>query len=743
MNKLKTSRHYSLIATGIMVGSTLLGHAFAGDSRTLDEVVVTATRSATGVSDAPATVTVISAAKMATRNISRLGDALKNVPGLFLRAGALGDSQGTQGTSGMSMRGVDHRRILILLDGQPIHDAGSGQVNWRIPFVDDIEKIEVIPGAFSSLYGSNAVGGVINIISKQAKERELTFKVKRGGGDASGQEASLYFRNKTEQGLGITAGFGYQDKDSYINDFVVRTPLAGVGIVPVTGERAVTTSTGTPAYLVGDKGSTPWRQINATTKLSYDLSSVDKIFAGVSYSETALGYSTFNSYLRNAAGTPLSSGSLLVNGQRVTLNESAFVNNSPLFESATRYFAAYDGTWGSDKLLKLSLARIDRQYRFVNADTSATWASGTGSQTRAPNYGIDGEAQLGFPLGESQFLISGISLHREVVDGITFALANWRTPGSRTAVNSGYSGTSTTASIFVQDEVSISERLQLYAGGRYDDWYTSGSHFRNTAPASAANHSVRNASSVSAKLSGVYRASTDITLRGSYGQAFRAPSNNDLYAYASLYGITSLGDPNLSPEKSASWEFGMNWQLSETAKINTTLYRTDISDLITNYRVSNVPIVSQRINAGKARINGVELAVETGLTDWLNMSASYAYIDSRMLENMVDPLSVGKRLTDSPRNLATLAFEARRGAWNTTLDANYHGKTFSTAQNIDVVQGIPGAYDKQTRVNAKVTYLFSPAIKASLAVSNLLDERSYSFFLNPGRSVIAGMEFKL
>jgi iron complex outermembrane receptor protein len=109
----------------------------------------------------------------------------------------------------MSLRGVEHKKVLILLDGQPIQDAGSGQINWRTAFVEDIARIEVVPGAFSSLYGSNAIGGVINIISKQPDKRELTAKIKQGYDDASGEDVSLYFRDKHESGLGIVAGVGY------------------------------------------------------------------------------------------------------------------------------------------------------------------------------------------------------------------------------------------------------------------------------------------------------------------------------------------------------------------------------------------------------------------------------------------------------------------------------------------------------------------------------------------------------
>ena len=320
-----TNRKYSLLLMGCMFGFSLLAYAAdESDVIELEEVVVTATRTKISLADAPAAVTVVTDKQIEKKNVSRLGDALTNVPSLFLRAGALGDSQGTQGTSGMSLRGVDHKKVLILLDGQPIQDAGSGQINWRTAFVDDIARVEIVPGAFSSLYGSNAIGGVINIITKQPDKRELTAKVKKGWYDASGEDASIYFRDKNENGLGIVAGLGFQNRDSYVNDFVVRTPSTGVPGTAVTGALPTTTSAGAAAYIVGDKGAAPWRQLNATTKVYYDLSAVDKVFAGVSFSQTDLGYTHFNSYLRDASGAPVSSGTLDINGQRVTLLESNF-----------------------------------------------------------------------------------------------------------------------------------------------------------------------------------------------------------------------------------------------------------------------------------------------------------------------------------------------------------------------------------------------------------------------------------
>src|SRR3989338_3538735 len=330
--KTRLSKGRLLLALGCIFGLTnAAGAAESGEDVGLGGGVVTATRTSRSLSDAPAAVTVVNAKSIETKNASRLGDVLDQVPSLYLRGGALGQSQGTIGTSGMSLRGIDQTKTLILLDGQPIQDASSGKVNWRVPFVEDIARVEVVPGAFSALYGSNAIGGVVNIITKRPDKREFTAKIKKGWSDASGEDASVYFRDKMENGLGFVGGLGYQNRDSYVNDFVVKAPSCPPAPAPCTpgtpvaGAQATTTREGVPTYLVGDLGAVPWNSTNATAKLFYDLNARDKIYAGVNHQETRQDYTQFNTYLRNAAtGAPVSSGTLDISGQRVALTNYDF-----------------------------------------------------------------------------------------------------------------------------------------------------------------------------------------------------------------------------------------------------------------------------------------------------------------------------------------------------------------------------------------------------------------------------------
>ena len=737
------------MALGCIFGLTnAAGAAESGEDVELGEVVVTATRTSATLSDAPAAVTVVNAQDIETKNASRLGDVLDQVPSLYLRGGALGQSQGTIGTSGMSLRGIDQTRTLILLDGQPIQDAGSGKVNWRVPFVEDIARVEVVPGAFSALYGSNAIGGVINIITKQPDKREFTAKIKKGWSAASGEDASIYFRDKMENGLGFAGGLGYQNRDSYVNDFVVKAPSCPPAPAPctpgtpVTGAQAITTREGVPTYLVGDLGTAPWNSTNATAKLFYDLNARDKIYAGVNHQETRQGYTQFNTYLSNTAtGAPVSSGTLSINGQRVALTNYDFTLFSflPLHESATRYFVGYDGTIGNDYLLKADLGKIERTYNFTLASPAATWNSGAGTLSDTPNDGLDGTVQLSFPLGNNHLMVTGLALHQDSVNQQIYTLSNWRDPGSKTAVNSGYNGHSTTTSIFAQDEISATDALKVYLGGRWDDWETRGNNFSNIVPAGTMLYPTRSVSAFSPKVSAVYKPTAITVLRASFGKSFRAPTNQDLYVTTTSRGRTTAGDPNLQPERGTTWEVGGEFRFTENTKVTATYYDTRLSSLIYLMQVSTTN--SLRINAGKAKVNGIELGATAKLARWLELDANYAYIDSKMLENTTDPLSVGKRLTDSPRNIAGIGLTAQQGAWSGTLNARYVSHIFWNAQNTDIVEGVPGSYDAHTMVNAKLGYAFSKMVKGSVAVNNLLDKKTYSYFLLPGRNVTAEADF--
>ena len=152
-----------LLAAGIAPGRAD-NAALPQAGTTLAPVVVTATRVPTPVADIPAGVTIITRAQMERRGDNTLTDALATVPGL-----RVAQSGGPGGNASVFIRGTDSDAVLVLRDGMPINDAAdaNGAFNFGVSTLADVERIEIIRGPMAALYGSGAIGGVINIITRR------------------------------------------------------------------------------------------------------------------------------------------------------------------------------------------------------------------------------------------------------------------------------------------------------------------------------------------------------------------------------------------------------------------------------------------------------------------------------------------------------------------------------------------------------------------------------------------------
>ena len=173
------------------------GTAFA--DTTLQEVVITATRVPTPQQDVPAGVTVIDRATIEALGSNTLADALSEVPGLHVSP-----SGGPGGLTSVFIRGTNSSHVLVLRDGMPITDASDEDGAFRFGYdtLSDIDRIEVIRGPMAALYGSGAIGGVINLISRRGTEAGVHWSGDLAGGypalirgsvSASGIEGPLDF----------------------------------------------------------------------------------------------------------------------------------------------------------------------------------------------------------------------------------------------------------------------------------------------------------------------------------------------------------------------------------------------------------------------------------------------------------------------------------------------------------------------------------------------------------------------
>ena len=129
----------------------------------MKEVVVTATGSPVPIGSSPSRVTRLSRESIEMMNGSTLGVILRDAPGLLVREYGAGGALQT-----VSFRGMAGEQTLVLLDGAPINNVQLGLADLRLVPVDQIERIELVRGGGSSLYGANAVGGVINVMTNSA-----------------------------------------------------------------------------------------------------------------------------------------------------------------------------------------------------------------------------------------------------------------------------------------------------------------------------------------------------------------------------------------------------------------------------------------------------------------------------------------------------------------------------------------------------------------------------------------------
>lgn len=740
----------------------------------LGDIVVSASKMSQSSVEAPANVTVFTASKLEKTNSARLGDALSaKVPGLYLRGGAMGSGR-PGSTASSSFRGQSSG-AAVFLDGMSMADAYSGAVNWSMVLMDEVDRIESVPGAGSTLYGTGAMAGVINVTTKAPTKKEVLFKESFGVGDSAGQHTSALYRNKFENGLGVVLGISQNSRDGYVSEYVTKTPSGtpAAGAVVANGAIPTTTTTGVRTYIVGDKGANAYKQQNINTKFYFDLTPTSKINAGIAYTVNNSFGNDGRSYLTDAAtgkDIPLSnvaSTNLSLNGLKTSVKEGDFYAGVPNGNKAWRRFAGYEGEVLGDSKLNLNVGSIKRDSWSTAASASATLKTGVGTLSTTPNTTTHATAQLSRPLGDSQFLVVGMSTELADLNQVRYRVSNWTDMNSSRSLINQLDAKSTNYSLFVQDQVSAGNALIIYLGGRYDTWRADGVAYTpavaaspaiagtTTNPAVAAVlaspeqtiiYSERKASAFSPKLSAVYKFSDSFSVKSSLGTAFKAPTNYDLFANPAWTGVAmSLPNPDLDPEKARSFDLGTEYAFVQGGNIKAAAYITKTTDLIYTVRTpvtpyfdpisnQNITQTSQKFNTASALARGIEISGEYPVLSWLSVSGSYSTTDSRITADSRNATLVGKRIIYVPKSMASFALEAEQGDWSGVLSARYVGKQFTNPDNSDVVNDIWTGNSIYTVGDLKMSYRLARNLKANLIVENLTDRVYYEYYRMPGRS---------
>ena len=749
---------------GVILGGMILW-AMAGNSQAqeekkkeepveLGEVVVTATRSETDIAGVPASVEVVTKEQVEKKKPLTVDQSMNDLPGVFdYRGKGLMDTQ-----AAIYLRGMPGgNRSLILLDGIPLNNAYTGDVQWAGIAPEDVEKIEVVKGPFSSLYGGNAMGGVVNIFTRMPEEREFTLKAGYGTAWTRGQAMDdlqkyyLSYGDNVKDKLSLFLSYGWKGTNGYPTalNFQSAAPPAGVtGAIPTTDQY------GNPGYYIGDTGDNRWWDDSLNLKAVYSFSKETKLSLSLLRTEYKYVYDAPHTFLTNASGNPVFSYG---NG---AVPESSFLLG--LGYGVQNIYNASFQTEVSGFKGKISLgwAQYDRPW-YILPDYTATISGGPGTLSETPGEDYYADLQVVTPQWARQIFTFGGTFRYDWAHTTEHTVTHWNDENSATNLTFESHGTNRTFAAFLQDEIKILENLTAYVGAREDYWQTFDGYVNSVgAPGNPQTFTSRDASSFNPKAALVYKPFEGTTLRASGGQAFRPPTVYELYRTWVYYGITFASNPNLTPEKVWSWDFGVEQKLWKGAKIKATYFENYMSNLI--YLTTLSPTFYQSFNVGQARVQGTELGLEQKFENWLEalglghrfqsrlrIFGNFTWNDAKVTENDTFPQMVGSRLIYMPEYQYNIGVDCTVGPVSAYLIGRYASKVYGDSQNMDTVSGVFGSYDPYFVADASVSYkipiplntklarFFGPEGKfltASFLVNNIFDEQYFYFYKCPGRS---------
>ncbi len=591
-----------------------------------EHITVTATRTAQRVSDTAASVTVLTPADLAASGGLTLDDTLAQVPGfnLFRRNGSLAANPTALG---VSLRGVGSSgasRALVISDGIPLTDPFGGWVYWdRVPSTS-VEAVEVVKGGVSDLYGGNALGGVINVIPRRHRDSSLTFSTFYGNEVTPDASVTGSLRMGAWVASASSEGF---HTDGYVS---VLPPLAGSVDTRVASEHLAT-----------------------QFQLERLFGEHDRVFGSGSIFEDA-----------RKNGTPLQNN----DNHLRQLAAGADWQSTTAGSFQLRMFGGpedYDQTFSSIAAGRNSETLTDIQrVPSYQAGLSTLWTRSAGTH-QTLGAGFDGQQIRG---ASNELLFSSGSLLSAV----------------------GAGGRQRVWGLFGEDIIRINTRWLITGGARVDSWsnYDALSVTRPLAvpgPLHVTNFNTRNEQAFSPRLSTLFRARENLTVRASIYRAFRAPTLNELYRNFRQGNTQTLANSALIAEQLTGAEAGASYHAwHDRLGIQGTLFWSDISDPIANVTLSTTPTLTtaQRQNLGETRSRGAEFETEARLTNSLTISGGLQYVDATVRSFPANALLVGLLVPHVPRhNVNCQASYSRPHFLTASLQGSFTGSTFDNDQN--------------------------------------------------------------
>lgn len=706
-------------------------------SRDIENVIVTGTRSDTRLQDMPLYTTVVSQEDIDKSPAQTLDQLLRNVPGMNFTGvpAALSDPTGHQ----TRMRGLGNAKVLVLLDGVPIHDPFYITTQWYKVPLSNIDRVEVLRGGNSSLWGNLAVAGVVNIISKRPQADDGEFRASVGSYGTSNFSISKNWTVSDVLGFNVAA-------DVFHTDGYQTTPAGDVWRFPQKKPVATT-----------DRNF----QVTAYVKPAPDLNGWVRLGYHVQDQEISYVYGS------NIQKSPDIAGGLtrtLDDGSSIAANAWAQYVNFEKYNGSTCYYqggtSCLTGSAATLTPAKItpSVIQYYTQYgsqRYREQGGSLVYSKPLQGLLRSVQVGVDfrhlsaGDSETFYSTPISPLAPQG------VLGSLTYGRGEQMFKG-----------------LFAQARLVPTDSLEIMLSARADSWRNDQRFNTRTTAAgleTGGGMPETTKSALSPSLAAHYEVSSHCDLRGAAYKAFRAPGFNNITRTFGSPNPT-IANPFLEPENLNGWELGTDWR-DGTLSAEATYFRYNIRNMIATYRVTSAATAPDLVKticgatlancAGSASYytndqdgesRGYELAVSWKVDDALTLDASWTRTDTFLTRHgsiVTDPINV--QLVAVPKNSGSLAATWKPMAGlRTYAEVRYIGPmlldTTSNAGTMRYGQG--GA----SVVNVSASYALNEQHELTVSVVNLFNreysENSYTFnqpynrMLSAPQSINVGLKVK-
>lgn len=664
----------------------------------LDTIVVTTAGGyEQNIADAAATISVITAEELEKKSYSDVTDALKNVPGVFVQGG------GTNQT--ISIRGLGSAYTLFLVDGKPMNDGSllttnggvqGASVNF-LPPIEAIERIEVIRGPSSSLYGSDAMGGVINIITKKHQDK-VTASVRTEYIKAD--QSNKVNNDATNTSVYVTAPL--------IKNLLSLQVTGGLQTIEESSLQRNTTESG--------ESEPDFNKKNISTKLVFTPDANNTLSAEFSNTQQQRTHNPGKSLLATATRT-----------------YSELEKNN--------YVLSHDAKY--DDWVSSSYVQFDQDQN--NAITGRT-------VDKIQNPGgilfetLTANTQATYFFDQHSLTVGGRYLKENLEDGTTNQKADMA--GKVTKMDR-YQW-----SLFAEDTWNVTDKLALTLSGRFDQNEFFGDNFSPKAYAvyQANDNFTLKGGVISGYKAPSLRNSSPQYMLNSMGGAIMP--NPDLKPETSLTYETGFAFENRDLGLLASlmvYQTDFNDKITRSSRVAGSRLPTEaeggkaeysqneINDFVTNspfYQDNpSFPYSSTgytfNYNVDEAQIRGLELTTDYNVTDYLKYRHSYTYTNSEQKTGA----NKGKPLNDLPKHMFNAGLDWDiNDQWLLWTQLNYRGKTVGD-----------NATPEYTFIDVGAVYNYSDDLKLSTGIYNLQNknvlEDGNSWVLD-GRRISVAMNLK-